>query len=317
MDYVFTARQRTGDGFAPTPGPTRFLAVPPAAGDIARGHEIKRADWFKQVIEASRGGTTNPMTEGDVLIHVHGFNTPTASMLRRHRLIRAALEKLGFRGVVVSFDWPCADKALNYLEDRKDAKATALRLVDDGVAAFAAMQRPDCRIDVHVLAHSMGCYVVREAFDDADDRPAVAMRGWTVSQMMLIGADVSAASLSAGNPKGSSLYRRSIRVTNYYNPFDDVLSLSAVKRPGVSPRLGRVGMAAPLDAKAANVYCGEYYRGIRDRFTGEPAAGHTWYFDDPVLMQDVWLTISGQIDRHEYPTRAPTSAGNLALVPPR
>jgi hypothetical protein len=158
--------------------------------------------------------------------------------------------------------------------------------------------------------------VVREAFDDADDRPAVAARNWTVSQTMFAAADVSAQSLGAGNPKSSSLNRHTVRLTNYYNPLDDVLSISAVKRVGVSPRAGRVGLAVPHDAKAVNVYCGEYYKKLREGQGADIFGSHTWYFDDPVFLRDVWLTISGEIDRDEFPTRLPTSAGNLALVAP-
>ena len=63
------------------------------------------------------------------------------------------------------------------------------------------MQEPACKIDMHVLVHSMGAYVVREAFDDVDDTADIAQKSWSVSQVMLVGADVSVASLSAGNPK--------------------------------------------------------------------------------------------------------------------
>lgn len=316
MDYIFTARRKSGDGFADEPGPTRFLAVPGNARDTRASHAIARTKWVEAIMAESARGTDNPMTKGDVLINVHGFNTATGEMLKRHRKIRKALEGLGFDGVVVSFDWPSAGVALNYLEDRVDAKETALRLVDDGIRTFVALQRPDCWIDVHVLAHSMGCYVVREAFDDADDRRALAEHSWTVSQLMLVGADVSAASLDPGNPKSSSLYRRAVRVTNYYNPLDEILSLSAVKRIGVAPRLGRVGLSQPLHAKAANIYCGDYYRKNRDAFGNDPSAGHRWYFDDPVFYRDVLTTITGAIDRHEFPTRAPLTAGNLALKAP-
>ena len=63
------------------------------------------------------------------------------------------------------------------------------------------MLEPACKIDMHVLAHSMVAYVVREAFDDVDDTADIAQKSWSVSQVMLVGADVSVASLSAGNPK--------------------------------------------------------------------------------------------------------------------
>jgi esterase/lipase superfamily enzyme len=248
-------------------------------------------------------------------MYVHGYNNSQTTMLSRHRKIRKGLEAHGFGGVVVSFDWPSADNALNYLEDRTDAKKTALRLVDEGIASFAALQRPDCRINVHLLAHSMGCYVVREAFDDADDRPAVAARSWSVSQVMLVGADVSAASLADGNPKSSSLYRHCVRLTNYFNPFDNVLSLSNIKRIGVSPRAGRIGLPDRRPEKAVNIYCGDYFDRHKDMLGDHPNVAHSWYFDDAHFLQDVFLTVQGVMDRHEFPTREPHSQGNLALKP--
>ena len=88
---------------------------------------------------------------------------------------------------------------------------------------------------------------------------------------MLVGADVSVASLAAGNPKSSSLYRHRARLTNYHNPFDNALSVFAVNH------------------------------------------GHTWYFDDTHFLQDVYLTICGEIDRVSIPTRTKTRDGGLAL----
>ena len=225
--------------------------------------------------------------------------------------MQRGLERNGFDGVVVSFDWPSADYVLNYLEDRHDAKKSALMLVKHGIHAFAKMQEPACKIDMHVLAHSMGAYVVREAFDDADDTADIAQKSWSVSQVMLVGADVSVASLSAGNPKSSSLYRNCARLTNYHNPFDNALSVSAVKRIGVAPRAGRRGLEAPLHDKVADVHCGEYYE---NRFRDESFNhGHTWYFDDTHFLQDVYLTICGEIDRVSIPTRTKTRDGELAL----
>jgi esterase/lipase superfamily enzyme len=217
---------------------------------------------------------------------------------------------------VVSFDWPSNDFALNYLEDRSDAKQTALRLVDEGIASFAALQRPDCHINLHVLAHSMGCYVVREAFDDADDRPAIAARNWSVSQVMLVSGDVSARSLGGDSSKSSSLYRHCVRLTNYFNPLDDVLTLSNVKRVGVAPRVGRIGLPDNAPEKTVNVNCGNYYRKRKDEgaFDEVKNAAHTWYFHDPEFMRDALFTIQGEIDRNEIPGRAVGDRGNLVLT---
>lgn len=315
MDHVFTARALRRGAFADSPGPVRFLEVPPGADAPLPGHRMGKADWVRAVMQAA-GGTPGAglPKRGDIVIYVHGFNTEPGDMLRRLRKLKAALAGNGYRGTVIGFDWPSAGQALNYLEDRKDAKASALALVDEGISTFAALQRPDCPIDVHVLAHSMGCYVVREAFDDADDRPAVAARSWSVSQVLLVAADLSVSSLSAGSAKSSSLYRHAVRVTHYHNPLDEVLSLSAVKRLGVSPRSGRVGMERPLPPKAVDIYCGARFRAVAGPEPGLQA-GHTWYFDDPVFLRDVALTVAGRLDRHELPTRAPTDRGGLGLVP--
>ena len=41
--------------------------------------------------------------------------------------------------------------------------------------------------------------------------------------------------------------------------------------------------------------------------------GHVWYFDDPHFLQDVYLTICGEIDRASIPPRRKMGDGGLAL----
>ncbi|MCX7644024.1 MAG: alpha/beta fold hydrolase [Rhodobacteraceae bacterium] len=313
MDYVFCARNVRIDSFGTDPGRASFLAVPEAATVPLPAHRIPKRDWVEAVTQDAINGQ-NPATlslTGDILFFVHGFNTPQETMLRRHRLLRAGLGAQGWDGCVVSFDWPCATSALNYLEDRTDAKLTALRLVDEGIATFARIQRPECEIRLHILAHSMGAFVVREAFDDADDRPGVAQHAWTVSQTVFIGADVSSLSMAEGHARSSSLYRHTVRLTNYFNPFDAALSLSNVKRVGVAPRAGRVGLPPTAPAKAADVDCGPHYERTRAAHEGRENPGHTWYFHDALFMRDLAFTLAGEIDRASIPTRA---AGPKGLI---
>jgi hypothetical protein len=311
MDYVFSARRVRQGAFDDEPGSTYFLAVPDNAADIAPKQRIGAAGgnmpdkWANAVLAEARSGV-NPRTgqpKGDIVIYIHGFNTPTATMLQRHRLIKKGLGDQGFKGIVVSFDWPSASSALNYLEDRSDAKVTARLLVDAGISGFAARQSQDCEINLHILAHSMGSYVLREAFDDADDRPAVAATSWSVSQIMLISGDISASSMGSDNPKTSSLYRHCVRLTNYHNPFDSVLSLSNIKRVGVSPRAGRIGLPDTRPSKAVNVDCGAHYNAHKDAFDHLSNDDHIWYFYDQTFMRDAFETIEGHVDRNEISTR--------------
>ncbi|MEO9827127.1 MAG: alpha/beta hydrolase [Paracoccaceae bacterium] len=184
MDYVFTVRSASGDGFGDEPGASYFLEVPGNAKSLKPSQQIKKTDWINSVIDLSKKGTHTGVAEGDIVIYIHGFNNSTGSVLRRLRLLKKGLKAQGFDGVVIAFDWPSADRALNYLEDRLDAKQSAFRLVTEGISSFAALQTPECRINTHLIAHSMGAYVVREAFDDADDRPAIAAKSWSVSQIL-------------------------------------------------------------------------------------------------------------------------------------
>ena len=306
MDFIYCVRNIRGGRFGNEPGGNHYLAVPEGDHHVSPDHRVNRKGaWIEAVTQEALNGK-NPVTRsltGDILFYVHGFNTEQATMLERHRLLKTGLAAHGWTGAVVSFDWPSASMAINYLEDRSDAKQTAVRLVDGGIRAFAALQRPECEINLHLFAHSMGAYVVREAFDDADDRPAIAAHSWSVSQAVIASGDVSAGSMADGNPKSSSLYRHSVRVTNYSNPHDAVLSLSNVKRVGVAPRVGRIGLPDHSPAKAVNVDTGAYFAANRANFDHLPFAGHIWYFYDPVLMHDLTHTLQGHTDRAAIPTR--------------
>jgi len=316
-DFVICVRDVKSGAFIPEPGSTKFLVVPPDKLPSPT-QKMKQGDWVEAVIEEA---TVVPATDatpatGDLLVFIHGYNNGQDAIMERHRLLRADLERIGFKGAVASYDWPSAESALNYLEDRSDAKQTALRLVDDCIALFASIQRPDCRINVHLLAHSTGAYVIREAFDDADDRPAVAQRNWMVSQIALIGGDISSGSMSEGNATTESLMRHCVRLTNYSNPYDSVLKLSNVKRLGAAPRVGRVGLPDDAPQKCVDVDCGPYFHALKEgraKFVGTFC--HSWHIGDPVFAQDLLDTMRGDLDRNVIPTRA-TEAGKLTLTKP-
>lgn len=316
MDYMLTVRRVRGGAFIAEPGPAKYLALPEDATQPRPDHATPRRAWLDAVLRDAAGGGQDADREGDILFYVHGFNTPQATVLARHRLIRRALGRQGYTGAVVSFDWPAANVALNYVEDRWDAKQSAHRLVTDGLALLCTAQRPGCRINTHVLAHSTGAYVVREALDDADDRPKLAAQNWTLSQVMLCSADISARSLARDETAGEALYLHCARLTNYFNPFDSALSLSDVKRLGAAPRAGRVGLPRPLHPKAADVDCGPYFDANRPAFAELPNPSHIWWFYDEVFLADVLHTMRGAVDRHRIATRIAAPDGGLALSRP-
>ena len=322
-DYVLSVRAVRSGAFVADVGPSKFLAVP-ADQSPAPAQAITQAAWYKAVRAAAVWQNDRGESRGDALFVVHGYNTSVDEVIQRHRRLKGDLIALGFKGVIVSFDWPSDDNVLAYLPDRHRAKETAFRLVSDGIAYLSAEQMPSCTINVHVLGHSTGAYVIREAFDDADDKELPNM-SWTVSQVLFAAGDISAASMAAGNGDSESLYRHCIRLTNYSSRHDQALDLSNVKRLGVSPRVGRVGLPDNAPSKTVNVDCTAYY----EQLTEDPSSiaeadqpngfvgkkSHSWYFGNRTFTRDLFGVVIGE-DRTVIPTRSVGRDGRITLKKP-
>lgn len=325
VDYVLSTRAVRGGAFVLDVGPSRFLAVP--EGQLPQPlptQLMTRTAWCSAVRKAAEWTNADNELRGDVLFIVHGYNQSIDDIMLRHRRVRDDLLALGFKGVVASFDWPCDNSALAYVADRHRAKKSALQLVADGISYLSKVQTTDCPTNVHLLGHSTGAYVIREACDDADDTN-LENSAWTASQILFAAGDVSSASMSATDPAALSIYRHCIRLTNYSNRRDQVLDISNAKRIGLGPRVGRVELPADAPAKAVNVDCTDYY----EQLDGDPAvtdadqpggfAGfktHSWFFGNKVFALDLFSTLIGT-DRAVVPTRKPLPSPNrLVLVRP-
>lgn len=306
--YWISLRKVSGGAFVDDVelGPVRYLRIPDGEVPLPR-HQITATQWVKEIIGTFTPDPVDPTQgpTGDILFFVHGYNDSIADVDRRHELIQAGLTTNNFPCRVISFDWPCGTTALGYLQDRDHARITSVRLVSAGVKLFVRSQTQKCAIRVHALGHSTGAFVIREGFDHADDGQATAT-AWTVGQLVLIAGDVSAISFSATDPETESTYRHCYRLTNYYNGYDQVLQISNVKRVGLSPRVGRVGLPVDAPSKAINVDCSAHFHATYPD-TGNPetdvTTSHSWYFSDANFHRDLAITLKGAIDRSLIPTR--------------
>ncbi len=313
-DFVVCVINTRGRGdkkvFGRAPGPTRFLLVPEDAEVQQPHHGRPRSEWVEAVMADGTTGK-DPMSDnptGNVLVFIHGYNNSQEAVLWRHRMLKETLRAAGYRGTVVSFDWPSAEMPLLYMRDRRYAKATAERLTDDCISLFSTRQARGCDLNVHLLGHSTGAYVIRHAFTDADEVTEIKNRPWKVSQIALIGADVSSCSLADDDPRFVSVYRHCSRLTNYQSGHDGVLRVSNAKRIGLRARAGRVGLPDNAPPKAVNVDCSPYFAGIdpdsripKETYYGNFA--HSWHIGDPLFAQDLCHTLHGQLDRYSIPTR--------------
>ena len=309
--YIICTRAVKKDRLIAEPGKTLYLEVPDGALPKPE-HATDQAAWLKKVLKsASWGAKSLGYVRGDLLIFIHGYNNSTENVIARHRQLKADLTAVGFKGEIISFDWPSASSALNYQEDRHDAKKTAFQLVSDGISLLSAQQQPDCYINIHILAHSTGAYVVREAFDDADDSQ-LQNSAWRVSQVVFIGGDISSGSLQTGDSSSESLYRHCTRLTNYSNLYDSVLKLSNFKRVGIAPRCGRVGLPENRPSKAVNIDCSDYFfqldnnPDIKQRDQVNDQLGtfcHSWHIGNLHFARDLFDTLKGDLDRSVFATR--------------
>ena len=321
-------RRRETARFGSEPGKTLYLEVPDGETPHPIDHQQDRNRWVNAVIDRASSGRRHPThaknplsgyTIGDVLVFVHGYNNSINDVMNRHNLLQRRLQAHGYLGVIVSYDWPSAESALNYLEDRSDAKTTAHRLVEDGIKVLAFAQRNQdenkCDIDVHLLGHSTGAYVIREAFYEASHSRQISRINWTVSQIAFIGGDIARTSMSSNDGKSRALFDHARRITNYQNPFDSALKLSNVKRLGISPRIGRVGLPNDAPDSVVNVNVGQHWKALQQPADNSSNWSHSWHFDDDTFASDLAETLIGDIDRSAIRTRVQRE-GSLWLVGP-
>ena len=278
---------------------TRYVMIDAGPNGAGTGGIISRDDWLAQVEARAQSN--------EVVVFVHGFNTPQASMLERLGKIEQGLKNNGYQGAVVAFDWPSDGLLTAYDPDLRDAKKSAPFLVPDGILLLL-----DRGLTVHVLAHSMGTYLTLRAF--AGEGDAVGANPWNVDQVLFAAADTEAEAVRKGAWGGLVLERRCQRFTNYYCTADKVLALSGGFVHGGRPRVGHVGMPDAKPDNSIDLYTTEQFRQhVPPQQQSKPVVSHTWLYDDAGFYEDAARTIAGQPDTG-MPTRRDTNVGDRALL---
>jgi len=309
--FILSVRDKISgqNTFGKNVGSVTYLEVDDAATVPLPSHKVSLSDWMNGIIKLATPAGTTPGNERDVVFCVHGFNTSAQEALKRQRLVEKELRSRHYDCVVVGFDWPTAENAALYLADRHKAQDAAAALLSGGIIPFTKFPSNNCVINVHLMAHSMGAYVVREAFRSIDGaRDATLSNDWRIGQMVLYAADVASDTFAFNSPDMVPVFNHCGRLTNYYSGYDEVLAASNVKNLDISSRVGRVGMPSntPANDKAVDVDCGPRYKQVSNRTPFKVIDGigpHSWYLEDSVWYDDLALTLRGDIDRNLFPTR--------------
>lgn len=137
-NFVISVRDIVKKGgikrFGDKPGPIRYLEVPDKKVPNPN-HKKDQKKWLDLLWKRAKGN--------GILIFVHGYNNIPPFVMKRHDLLQKGLSKYGFKGAIVSYDWPSGTSWRGYLKDIQKAKRTARHLVCDGIMHLVKRQKND------------------------------------------------------------------------------------------------------------------------------------------------------------------------------
>lgn len=232
----------------------------------------------------------------DTLVYIHGFNVTFLEALKAGATIASQIEIGGKPINIVVFSWPSDGTAvpfMSYYSDREDARVcgpamarTYLKLLD-----FLIDLKPGdyCDRSLHLLAHSMGNYVLRHGLQAlcAKDRNRVVR----VFNEIILAAPDEDEDAFEHDEKLKFLPSLGHRVTVYHNARDRALLVSD-KTKANPDRLGSGGprMLDMLPRKVAIVDCSRVAP-----TGGDKLSEHSYYINCPLVTSDLLATLQGEL----------------------
>jgi esterase/lipase superfamily enzyme len=235
----------------------------------------------------------------DTLVFIHGFNVSfngaleAGARLARDVRIRAAAMDPGRPVNVVVFSWPSDGAAvplMSYYSDREDARASGPALaraflkLRDFLLKIQVEDR--CERSIHLLAHSMGAYVLRQGLQATIAKaPDSLTRAF--DQILLAAPDEDDDTFERED-KLKLLPRIGRQVTVYFNPADRALTISD-KTKANPDRLGSDGprMVDLLPKKVVLVDCRNVAR------HADPTVQHSYFAHSRAMAFDIGSVLAG------------------------
>jgi len=227
----------------------------------------------------------------DTLIFIHGFNVSFLDALKAGAALASEITIGGKTVNLVVFSWPSDGQAvpfMSYYSDREDARTCGAALARTYLKLYDFMAGLDpkeyCDRSLHLLAHSMGNYVLRnglQALRVKDPTKMVRL----FNEIILAAPDEDDDAFDT-DEKLRLLPALCRRVTVYYNQRDRALLISD-KTKGNPDRLGSDGprMLDLLPKKVFVVDCG------RVAGEGDPMIQHSYFINCPPVAADLQATL--------------------------
>ncbi len=222
----------------------------------------------------------------DTLIFVHGYNNSFRDSLRSGFQLAKQFPNMN----IVVFSWPSDGSMLPWLaysSDRDDAAASGPALAR-GLLKFTdylcdVSKDTGCDQRIHLLAHSMGVYVLRHSLQYYRSQTARLTR--VLEQIILIAADEDSDAFEF-EYKLKSLPQLAEKVSVYFNRQDRVMALSDLSK-GNPERLGQAGLQLPFNvpAKVCQIDCSRVVGGL---------AEHNYHLKNQWVTADLQAVLAGE-----------------------
>ncbi|MCA8954123.1 MAG: alpha/beta fold hydrolase [Planctomycetes bacterium] len=229
--------------------------------------------------------------ERDTIVFIHGYNVSFKEAMQSAATIAQNFAHLnGGNGVnVLTFSWPSDGSMLPfraYKSDRHDALASGPALARGFLKLrdfFHSLETEEaCEQRVHLIAHSMGNYVLRHGLQELRKQSATLPRMF--DQIFLMAADEDDDAFEHEH-KLKLLPRLARNVNVYFNRGDTAMAISDTTK-GNPDRLGDEGPRAPFQvpAKVVQVDCSAVVHGFVE---------HSYFLDEPKVVADMAQVLSG------------------------
>lgn len=270
-------------------------AEDPKLSSVTVYPERKTATGFKGGSERFLDDLRRLMSgeKSDTLVFIHGFNVSFTGALEAGARLARDMKVEGRPVNIVVFSWPSEGQAIPYMSyysDREDARAsgpalarTYLKLRD----YLEELKRPDyCERRLHLMAHSMGAYVLRQGLQAALAKEPTALTR-VFHEIMLAAPDEDDDTFEL-DTKLRLLPRLGRQVTVYFNPDDRALLISD-KTKSNPDRLGSDGprLIDLIPKKIVLVDCRQVGK------HADPLVLHSYYIRSPAMAADIAAVLNG------------------------
>jgi esterase/lipase superfamily enzyme len=254
------------------------------AGDTIVGGADRFLEALHALMKAGRS---------DTLVFIHGFNVTFRGALEAGARLAGELSVEGRPVNIVVFSWPSDGQAvplMSYYSDREDARASGAALaraylkLRDYIVKLDSVEFCDRRL--HLLAHSMGAYVLRQGLQALIAKDPNALTRF-FDQIMLAAPDEDDDAFESPQ-KLELLPRLGRQVTVYFNPNDRALVVSD-KTKSNPDRLGSDGprLIDLIPKKIVLVDC----RNVAG--DADPLVHHSYYIRSAAMARDLGAVLLG------------------------